>query len=96
MDENILLMLIGDYVEDYKVMVSFQVLQTGVYIPFIDCPNNKAGEVIHTSIHDFEGDQTYSEKRRHNITLNGIFDEVDENNFDALVIHLGRSPKFRV
>ena len=69
-----LLMLVGDYVEDYEVMVPFQaLLMVGHRVDAV-CPNKKAGESVRTAIHDFEGDQTYSEKRGHNFTLNATFD----------------------
>ena len=47
------------------------------------CPGKKSGESIRTAIHDFEGDQTYSEKRGHNFALNTTFDEVKIENYDA-------------
>jgi len=89
-----ILMLVGDYVEDYEVMVPFQALLMAGYTVHAVCPGKKAGDVVRTSIHDFEGDQTYSEKRGHNFALNGTFDEVDEKNYDALVIPGGRSPEY--
>jgi len=89
-----ILMLVGDYVEDYEVMVPFQALLMAGYTVHAVCPGKKAGDVVRTSIHDFEGDQTYSEKRGHNFALNGTFDEVDEKNYDALVIPGGRAPEY--
>jgi len=71
-----LLMLVGDYVEDYEVMVPFQTLLTVGHRVDAVCPNKKAGEAVRTAIHDFEGDQTYSEKRGHNFALNATFDEI--------------------
>lgn len=72
-----ILMLVGDYVEDYEVMVPFQALQMVGHTVHAVCPGKKAGEKVRTAIHDFEGDQTYSEKPGHNFTLNATFDEVD-------------------
>lgn len=89
-----ILMFVGDYVEDYEVMVPFQALQMIGHIVHVVCPDKKAGDIVRTSIHDFEGDQTYSEKRGHNFALNATFDEVDENNYDALVIPGGRAPEY--
>jgi len=89
-----ILMLLGDYVEDYEVMVPFQALLMAGYKVHAVCPDKKVGEVIRTSIHDFEGDQTYSEKRGHNFALNATFDEVNGNNYDALVIPGGRAPEY--
>jgi len=76
------------------VMVPFQALLMAGYTVHVVCPDKKAGEVIRTSIHDFEGDQTYSEKRGHNFALNATFDEVKENDYDALVIPGGRAPEY--
>jgi len=89
-----ILMLVGDYVEDYEVMVPFQALLMVGHIVHAVCPNKKAGEQVRTAIHDFEGDQTYSEKRGHNFTLNATFAEVKAENYDALVIPGGRAPEY--
>lgn len=90
-----LLLLAGDYVEDYEIMVPFQALQmVGCQVDAI-CPGKKAGEFVRTSIHDFEGDQTYSEKRGHNFTLNATFDDVtDTSVYKGLVIPGGRAPEY--
>jgi protease I len=87
-------MLVGDYAEDYEVMVPFQALQVVGHTVHAVCPGKKAGDVIRTSIHDFEGDQTYSEKRGHNFTLNASFDEVRPEQYDALVLSGGRAPEY--
>jgi len=89
-----LLMLVGDYVEDYEVMVPFQALQMVGHTVHAVCPKKRAGDAVRTAIHDFEGDQTYSEKRGHNFTLNATFDEVKESEYDALVIPGGRAPEY--
>ena len=91
-----LLMLVGDYVEDYEVMVPFQALLMVGHTVHAVCPGKKAGDSVRTAIHDFEGDQTYSEKRGHNFALNATFDEVRAENYDALVIPGGRAPIFRL
>lgn len=89
-----LLMLVGDYVEDYEVMVPFQaLLMVGHEVDAV-CPNKKAGDSVRTAIHDFEGDQTYSEKRGHNFVLNATFDSVKPKSYDALVIPGGRAPEY--
>ncbi len=89
-----ILMLVGDYVEDYEVMVPFQMLlMVGHHVDAV-CPGKKAGETVATSIHDFEGEQTYSEKRGHNFKLNADFDAVDEKSYDALIIPGGRAPEY--
>src|SRR6185295_1919521 len=86
-----ILMLVGDYVEDYEVMVPFQALLMVGHTVHAVCPGKKAGEFVRTAVHDFEGDQTYSEKRGHNFTLNATFDDVREQTYDALVIPGGRA-----
>jgi protease I len=89
-----LLMLVGDYVEDYEVMVPFQSLLMVGHTVHAICPKKRAGDSVRTAIHDFEGDQTYSEKRGHNFTLNATFDDVREHEYDALVIPGGRAPEY--
>ena len=89
-----ILMLVGDYVEDYEVMVPFQALQIAGHTVHAVCPDKKAGDSVRTAIHDFEGDQTYSEKRGHNFRLTATFDEIDEKSHDALVIPGGRAPEY--
>jgi deglycase len=89
-----ILMLVGDYAEDYEVMVPFQALQIVGHTVDAVCPGKKAGEIVRTAIHDFEGDQTYSEKRGHNFTLNATFDEVRPESYDALVLPGGRAPEY--
>jgi len=89
-----ILMLVGDYVEDYEVMVPFQMLLTVGHTVHAVCPGKRAGQSVRTAIHDFEGDQTYSEKRGHNFSLNATFDDVRAENYDALVIPGGRAPEY--
>ena len=89
-----LLLLAGDFVEDYEIMVPFQALQMVGHTVDAVCPGKKKGELIRTAIHDFEGDQTYSEKLGHNFTLNATFDEVDPAKYDGLVIPGGRAPEY--
>ncbi|MCR4160327.1 DJ-1/PfpI family protein [Kerstersia gyiorum] len=89
-----ILMICGDYCEDYETMVPFQTLLAVGHDVIAACPGKKAGEQIKTAIHDFEGAQTYSEKPGHNFTLNGSFDSLDPADFDALVIPGGRGPEY--
>ena len=89
-----LLMLVGDYAEDYEVMVPFQALLMVGHTVDAVCPDKKAGQAVRTAIHDFEGDQTYSEKRGHNFTLNATFDGIRAEEYDALVIPGGRAPEY--
>ena len=89
-----LLMLAGDFVEDYEIMVPFQALQMVGHTVDAVCPGKRKGEQVRTAIHDFEGDQTYTEKRGHNFTLNASFDEVVPAGYDGLVIPGGRAPEY--
>ncbi|RTZ44646.1 DJ-1/PfpI family protein [Candidimonas sp. SYP-B2681] len=89
-----LLMLVGDYAEDYETMVPFQTLLTVGHTVHAVCPDKKAGDTIATAIHDFEGAQTYSEKPGHRFALNHNFDDVDVNDYDGLVIPGGRAPEY--
>lgn len=89
-----ILMLVGDFVEDYEVMVPFQALQMVGHTVHAVCPKKKAGDKVRTAVHDFEGDQTYSEKPGHNFALNATFDDVKPDAYDALVIPGGRAPEY--
>lgn len=89
-----ILMLVGDYVEDYEAMVPFQALQMVGHRVDAVCPGKKAGETVRTAIHDFEGDQTYSEKRGHNFQVNATFADIKGEFYDALVIPGGRAPEY--
>ena len=89
-----ILLLAGDYAEDYETMVPFQTLLTVGHVVHAVCPDKKAGEQVKTAIHDFEGAQTYSEKPGHNFTLNATFAEVKAEDYDALVIPGGRAPEY--
>lgn len=89
-----ILFLVGDYVEDYEVMVPFQALAAVGYEVHAVCPDKKSGDAVRTAIHDFEGDQTYSEKPGHNFALNADFAAVKESDYDGLVIPGGRAPEY--
>jgi protease I len=89
-----ILLLAGDYVEDYEIMVPFQALLMVGHVVHAVCPNKKAGQTVRTAVHDFEGDQTYSEKPGHHFTLNATFSEVRAADYDALVIPGGRAPEY--
>ena len=94
MSKKKILVLAGDYVEDYEIIVPFHALQMVGHTVHVVCPGKKAGEFVPTSIHDFEGDQTYSEKRGHNFALNATFDQVKTEDYDALMIPGGRAPEY--
>ncbi len=88
------LMIVGDFVEDYEVMVPFQILESAGHTPHAVCPGKKAGDTVATSIHDFEGHQTYTEKPGHNFRLNATFAEVDPAQYQGLVVPGGRAPEY--
>src|SRR6187551_2085819 len=89
-----ILLIAGDFVEDYEVMVPFQTLLTVGHDVHAVCPNKQAGETVATAIHDFEGHQTYSEKPGHAFRLNATFDDVKPEDYDALVLPGGRAPEY--
>lgn len=94
MAEKKILMLVGDYVEDYETMVPYQMLLMVGHTVETVCPGKKKGDTVRTAIHDFEGDQTYSEKPGHNFMVTADFDTIDPEGFDALVIPGGRAPEY--
>lgn len=89
-----LLMIVGDFVEDYEVMVPFQALQMLGHTVDAVCPDKKKGDFVKTAIHDFEGDQTYTEKPGHRFTLNASFSDIKAADYDGLVIPGGRAPEY--
>lgn len=89
-----ILMIVGDFVEDYEAMVPFQMLTMVGHTVHSVCPGKKAGDTVRTAIHDFEGEQTYSEKRGHNFAITTTFDDINPKDYDALVIPGGRSPEY--
>lgn len=91
--KNILL-LAGDFVEDYEIMVPFQMLQMVGHVVHAVCPDKQAGEFVATCIHDFEGHQTYTEKPGHNFRLNATFADVNPADYDGLLIPGGRAPEY--
>ena len=89
-----ILMITGDFTEDYETMVPFQTLEVIGYQVDAVCPDKKAGEYVKTAIHDFEGDQTYTEKPGHLFQLNKSFDEVEFDDYDGLFLTGGRAPEY--
>jgi protease I len=89
-----ILQLVGDFVEDYEVMVPFQALQAVGHKVHAVCPDKRAGEKVRTAVHDFLGDQTYSEKPGHDFALNATFANINPAYYDALVISGGRAPEY--
>jgi len=94
MPQKNILMIVGDYSEDYEVMVPFQMLLMVGHNVHAICPDKKKGDFIKTAIHDFEGQQTYSEKVGHNFVLNFTFDDVKEESYDALILPGGRGSEY--
>jgi protease I len=88
-----ILMLVGDFAEDYETMVPLQALDMVGPSVHTVCPNKRAGDYVTTAVHDFEGQQTYSKKPGHRFTLNATFDEVAPERYDALWIPGGRAPE---
>ena len=88
------LMIVGDFVEDYEAMVPLQILQCQEHQVDVVCPNKEAGDTVATAIHDFEGDQTYSEKPGHRFAITADFAKCSTDNYDALVIPGGRAPEY--
>lgn len=89
-----ILLLAGDFVEDYEIMVPFQALQAMGHSVDAVCPDKSEGESVKTAVHDFDGAQTYSEKPGHLFVLNATFDEIDVDDYDALVVPGGRAPEY--
>ena len=89
-----ILILVGDFVEDYEAMVPFQTLLTLGHEVHVVCPDKRAGDTVATAVHDFEGHQTYTEKPGHNFQLNADFDTIDPSTYDALIIPGGRGPEY--
>lgn len=94
MNPQRVLMIVGDYVEDYEVMTPFHILLAVGHRCDVVCPDKKSGDFVATSIHDFEGEQTYSEKRGHNFRLNADFDAAKVEDYDGLIIPGGRAPEY--
>lgn len=94
MNNKKILMITGDFTEDYETMVPFQTLLAVGHSVDAVCPDKASGDTVATAIHDFEGDQTYSEKRGHNFTLNATFADIKAEDYDALVIPGGRAPEY--
>ncbi|QDT12193.1 DJ-1/PfpI family protein [Planctomycetes bacterium K23_9] len=94
MSNKKILMIVGDYVEDYEAMVPYQMLQMVGHQVDTVCPDKSAGDSVATAIHDFEGDQTYSEKPGHRFAVTANFADVDAATYDALVIPGGRAPEY--
>lgn len=94
MSSKRVLMIVGDYVEDYEAMVPRQILECVGHQVSVVCPDKRSGDTVATAIHDFEGDQTYSEKPGHRFSITADFDSVDLDSFDALVVPGGRAPEY--
>ncbi|WP_144900964.1 DJ-1/PfpI family protein [Halobellus captivus] len=89
-----ILMIVGDFGEDYETMVPYQALEMVGHDVDTVCPDKEAGEKIKTAIHDFRGDQTYLETRGHDFEVNATMDDIDPADYDALVVPGGRAPEY--
>jgi protease I len=89
-----ILMLVGDYSEEYEIFVFEQAMHAIGHTVHVVCPDKKAGDILKTSLHDFEGDQTYTEKPGHNYVLNKSFAEVRPEAYDAVYCAGGRGPEY--
>lgn len=94
MSQKKVLIIAGDFIEDYELMFPFHALQMVGHDVHVVCPDKQAGDTIATAIHDFEGEQTYSEKRGHNFRLNATFAAIKASDYDALVLPGGRAPEY--
>lgn len=94
MSNKKILMITGDFTEDYETMVPFQALMSVGHTVHAVCPDKKSGDTVATAIHDFEGDQTYTEKPGHRFALNATFADIKMEDYDALVIPGGRAPEY--
>ena len=94
MSSKQILMIVGDFGEDYEIMVPFQALQAVGHDVHAVCPEKDGGETVKTAIHDFRGDQTYLEERGHDFELTHGFDGVNPTDYDALVVPGGRAPEY--
>ncbi|KAH3767249.1 DJ-1/PfpI family protein [Pelomyxa schiedti] len=64
------------------------------YTVHVVCPDMESGAKVATSVHDFEGHQTYTEKRGHNFALNATFATINPEEYAGLYIPGGRSPEY--
>lgn len=94
MPKKTVLLLVGDFVEDYEAIFPFHALQMVGHEVHAVCPDKQAGELVATSVHDFEGQQTYSEKRGHNFRLNATFAAIKASDYDGLILPGGRAPEY--
>ena len=89
-----ILMLVGDFTEEYEIFVFDQGMEAIGHEVDIVCPDKKAGELLHTSLHDFEGHQTYTEKLGHNHHVTKTFSKVNPADYDAVYVAGGRGPEY--
>ena len=94
MSGKTILMLVGEFSEEYEIFVFQQAMEAVGHAVHVVCPNKKSGELIKTSLHDFEGDQTYTEKLGHFFRLNKSFKDVREDDYDAVYVAGGRGPEY--
>ncbi|MFB6346441.1 MAG: DJ-1/PfpI family protein [bacterium] len=93
LDERLLL-ITGDYAEDYEVMVPYQALQMVGYPVDTVAPNKKPGDSIHTAVHYSEDADTYLEREGHPFEINSNLNTVDVADYVGLVLPGGRAPEY--
>ena len=91
-----ILMLTGDFTEEYEIFVFQQAMEAVGHKVHVVCPDKKAGDILRTSLHDFEGDQTYTEKLGHNFVINKTFADAERelDGYDAVYCAGGRGPEY--
>ena len=94
MAKKLILMIVGDYTEDYEIMVPFQALQMVGHVVHVVSPGRDEEEIVITAIHDFENGDTYKEKTGHSFMLNESFENIDHTDYDALILPGGRGPEY--
>lgn len=89
-----ILMLTGEFTEEYEIFVFQQGMEAVGHTVHVVCPDKRAGDKIQTSLHDFEGHQTYIERFGHLADINKTFSEVKLEEYDAVYCAGGRGPEY--
>ncbi|RRH69278.1 DJ-1/PfpI family protein [Falsigemmobacter faecalis] len=89
-----ILMLCGEFTEEYEIFVFQQGMEAVGHTVHVVCPDKKKGEMIQTSLHDFEGHQTYIERFGHLAEINKTFSEINPDDYDAVYCAGGRGPEY--
>lgn len=89
-----ILMLCGEFTEEYEIFVYQQAMEAVGHTVHVVCPDKRAGDTIATSLHDFEGHQTYTEKPGHAVLINKTFAEIRGDDYHAVYCPGGRGPEY--